>query len=223
MKPPVPTKVRLFLPFVLLVASVVCISPAHADDKLKPEDLVAKHLESIGTAEARARVNGTRIKGSCTVSVRLCGEGQVDGQVMLGSTHGANLINMNFDIAAYAQEAFRYDGKRLATSQLKPGSRTCLSQFFLENEVLFKEGLVGGVLFLGLYQIFPTLAALASQVAHAETIPGKVDRGPEVLDLGLERLGSRNLGGDPGWELPPGLLLARREATDAHGIARDVQ
>jgi hypothetical protein len=175
MKPPVLTKVRLFLPFVLLVASVVCILPAHADDKLKPEDLVAKHLESIGTAEARARVNGTRIKGSCSVSVRLCGEGQVDGQVMLASTHGANLINMNFDIATYAQEAFRYDGKRLATSQLKPGSRTCLSQFFLENEVLFKEGLVGGVL----SESWPLL--------------NLAERNPKLEYSGLKKIGDKQL------------------------------
>ena len=146
MTPPVLNKTRVLLPFVLLVAVGFCILPAHADDKLKPEELVAKHLESIGSAEARAKVNGTRIKGSCSVAVRLCGEGQVDGQVLMASTDAANLINMNFAAAAYGQEALRYDGKKFATSQLKPGSRTCLAQFFLENEVLFKEGLVGGVL-----------------------------------------------------------------------------
>src|SRR6185503_20619651 len=101
MTPPVLNKVRFVLPFVLMVTAVVCILPAHADDKLKPEELVAKHLESIGSAEARARVNGTRIKGSCSVAVRLCGEGKVDGQVVMASTDAASLINMNFEAAAY--------------------------------------------------------------------------------------------------------------------------
>jgi len=146
MTPPVLSKARLSLPSVVLLAAVVCILPARADDKMKPEDLVAKHLESIGTAEVRARVNGTRIKGSASVAVRLCGEGQVDGDVLMASTDAANLINMNFQEGAYPQEALRYDGKKFGTSQLKPGSRTCLAQFFLENEVLFKEGLVGGTL-----------------------------------------------------------------------------
>ncbi len=54
MTPPVFNRVRLLLPVVLLTATVVCILPARADDKLKPEEVVAKHLESIGTAEARA-------------------------------------------------------------------------------------------------------------------------------------------------------------------------
>jgi hypothetical protein len=146
MMPPVLNRIRQWLPAALLIAGCVCTLPSRADDKLKPEELIARHLESIGSAEARSRVNGTKIKGSASVSVRLCGEGQVDGEVVLASVDKANLINMNFPEGAYSQEALRFDGKKLSTSQLKPGSRTCLAQFFLENEVLFKEGLVGGVL-----------------------------------------------------------------------------
>jgi hypothetical protein len=146
MTPPVLNRTRIFLALALLIAACAWTLPTRADDKLKPEDLVAKHLDSIGTAEARGRVNGTRIKGSASVAVRLCGEGQVDGEVLMASVDGANLINMNFQEGAYPQEALRFDGKKVTTSQLKPGSRTCLAQFFLENEVLFKEGLVGGVL-----------------------------------------------------------------------------
>ena len=43
---------KLLLPFFLLVGTVVGALPARADDKLKPEDLVAKHLESIGNPAA---------------------------------------------------------------------------------------------------------------------------------------------------------------------------
>ena len=175
MIPPLPNKARLLLPFTLLIAAGVSIVPAHADDKLKPEELVAKHLESIGTAEARARVNGTQIKGNASVAVRLCGEGQVDGQVLMASTDAANLINMNFGVEAYSQEALRFDGKRFATSQLKPGSRTCLAQFFLENEVLFKEGLVGGVL----SESWPLLNV--------------AERNPKLEYSGLKKIGDKQL------------------------------
>jgi hypothetical protein len=172
---PVLNKMRLLLPFLLLVATVVVTLPARADDKLKPEDLVAKHLESIGTAEARARVNGTRIKGSCSISVRLCGEGQIDGDVLMASTDSANLINMNFGIATYTQEALRFDGKKFATSQLKPGSRTCLAQFFLENEVMFKEGLVGGVL------------------SESWALLNIAERNPKLEYSGLKKIGDKQL------------------------------
>lgn len=175
LNPSVLNKVRLLLPIVLLLTTVVCICPARADDKLKPEDLVAKHLESIGTTDARARVNGTRIKGSCSVAVRLCGEGQVDGQVLMASTDAASLINMNFEIATYAQEALRFDGKKLATSQITPGSRTCLAQFFLENEVLFKEGLVGGVL------------------SESWSLLNVAQRNPKLEYSGLKKIGDKQL------------------------------
>jgi len=146
MTPPAINKARRFWAVGLLLAAVVFILPARAEDKLKPEDVVTRHLDAIGPAEARAKVNGTRIKGTASISVRLCGEGTVDGEVLMASTDAANLINMTFPEGAYSHEALRYDGKKFATSQLKPGSRTCLAQFFLENEVLFKEGLVGGTL-----------------------------------------------------------------------------
>jgi len=146
MNTPTRSQARLLLPLVPLLALWMCIPPAHADDKITPTELVTKHLESIGSAEARARVNGTRIKGSASVTVKLCGEGQVDGEVVMASHDAANLINMNFDMAAYSHEAMRFDGKKLAVSQFRPGSRTCLANFFLTHEVIFKEGLVGGVL-----------------------------------------------------------------------------
>jgi hypothetical protein len=175
MTPPVLNKARRLLPFVLLTAAGIFILPVRADDKLKPEDVIAKHLESIGTTEARARVNGTKIKGTATVAVRLCGEGQVEGDVLMASVDAASLINMNFGAGVYQQEALRYDGKKLATSQLKPGSRTCLAQFFLENEVLFKEGLVGGVL------------------SESWSLLNIAERNPKLEYSGLKKVGDKQL------------------------------
>ena len=45
----------------------------------------------------------------------------------MASTDAASLINMNFEIATYSQEALRFDGKKFATSQIRPGSRFCLN------------------------------------------------------------------------------------------------
>lgn len=140
---------KTFLSLSLLVCIVVFTiqaESASADAKLTPAELVAKHLESIGSAEARARVRGTRIKGNATVTVKLCGEGQVGGQVLIASQGAANLINMKFDTPDYPFELLRFDGKNFEASQFKPGSRTCLAQFFVANDVTFKEGLVGGTL-----------------------------------------------------------------------------
>jgi len=140
---------RTCLSLSLLVCVVVFsiqAKPANVDAKLTPAELVAKHLESIGSAEARGRVHGTRIKGNATITVKLCGEGQVDGQVVMASQGPVNLINMRFETSDYPFELLRFDGKNFDASQFKPGSRTCLAQFFVANDAIFKEGLAGGTL-----------------------------------------------------------------------------
>jgi hypothetical protein len=70
----------------------------------------------------------------------------VEGQVLIGSSGKMNLIDMKFDTPAYPYEQLRFDGKSLHVSQFRPGSRTCLGQFFLSHDDVFKEGLVGGTL-----------------------------------------------------------------------------
>ena len=74
---------------------------AKPDNKLTPADVVARHLESIGSAEARARVHSMMLKGNCLLTVRQGGNGQVDGHVLMASQGNQNLINMVFDSAAY--------------------------------------------------------------------------------------------------------------------------
>jgi hypothetical protein len=138
-------KRRLLL--LLLTGIVTAATQARSlEDKLTPAEVVSRHLESIGPAEARARSQGTRIKGRAEVTVKLCGEGQIDGDVLMGSQGAKNLLNMKFDTPAYPFELMVFDGKNFSASQFKPGSRTCLAQFFLTNDVIFKEGLFGGTL-----------------------------------------------------------------------------
>ncbi len=175
MNTPILNSAKLLLPLVVVVAVGISIQPTEADNKLTPDELIAKHLESIGTAEARARVNGTRIKGDATVTVKLCGEGQVDGQVVMASHDAANLINMNFDMAAYPHEALRYDGKKLTVSHLRPGTRTCLANFFLTHDVMFREGLVGGVL------------------SESWSLLNVQERNPKLEYAGLKKVGDKEL------------------------------
>jgi hypothetical protein len=133
--------------FVFALAGVsMWVLPGKADQKLAPADLVAKHVEAIGTAEARARVGSMRIKGTCLLTVRQGGTGQVDGEAVMASQGNMNLINMTFHSPDYPYESLKYDGKKFEASQFKPGLRTALAQFFLTNDVIFKEGIVGGVL-----------------------------------------------------------------------------
>lgn len=163
----------LLLLFIGIVAAGLQARPA--DQKIAPADLVAKHLDSIGTPVARARSRGTRIKGNAEVTVKLCGEGQVEGEVLLGSQGPVNLINLKFNTPAYPLESLVFDGKNFSASQFKPGSRTCLAQFFLTNDTIFKEGLVGGAL----TESWPLL--------------NLADKNPKLEYAGLKKIGNREL------------------------------
>jgi hypothetical protein len=159
----------------ILGCIVVSVLQARPDTKLTPAEVISKHLESIGPAEVRARVRGTRIKGASVVSVKLCGEGQVEGQALLASQGTANLINLKFETPEYPYELLRFDGKKFIAIPFKPGSRTCLAQFFQDNEVIFKEGLAGGIL----SESWPLLKV--------------EERNPKLEYSGLKKIGGRDL------------------------------
>lgn len=133
--------------FSLVISGAVSAGRINrSDQKLPASEVVAKHLDSLGPADARAKLQATQFKGTCTITVRQGGTGQVDGSVVMVSHGDQNLINMTFDSPDYPLEAFKYDGKKFTSSQVRPGRRTPLGNFFVVHEILFKEGLVGGVL-----------------------------------------------------------------------------
>ena len=96
-------------------------------------------------ADTRARVHGTRIKGLCTLSVKEGGSGQAQGEALLASQGGMNLIKLIFE-SEENPTWFKFDGNKIAVSQIRPGRRTSLENFFAAYEGLIKEGLFGGIL-----------------------------------------------------------------------------
>ena len=59
---------RFVLGLVFAVAILAFDIQAKPDTKLSPAEVISKHLESIGTPDARAKVHGTRIRGACTLA-----------------------------------------------------------------------------------------------------------------------------------------------------------
>jgi len=137
-------RVTLVSIFVLIVTSV-CLAQAKSDSKLTPAEIISKHLESIGSSEARARSHGTKIKGTCELIVKLGGNGQSVGRVLMASQGNQNLINLTFD-SGEPSTAFGFDGSKISVTQFRPGRHNLLEQFFAEYEEIIREGLLGGAL-----------------------------------------------------------------------------
>ena len=145
------TRRRLALACALLAALLPSMpratSAAHADDKMKAEDVIAKHLEALGTQAAREAAE-TRIIGGTSRAIfkARSTSGAIDGQVVIASTENKVVLGMKFDAPNYPGERFGFDGKKFTVGYLTPGVRSPLGTFALTNSEIFKEGLIGGTL-----------------------------------------------------------------------------
>ena len=134
---------------LITLASLVAGSFAAAgpqDKKLKPEELIARHLEAIGKSEALAAAKSRVASGAVLLTMRVGGAGNLAGESAMASTGPKLRINMQFPTLDYSGETLAYDGARVATGFLRNGNRSALSAFLSQQDGPFKEGLLGGVL-----------------------------------------------------------------------------
>ncbi len=146
-------KTRLFKTFVTIfvfalafVFEAVNIEAKPNTDKLKTEEILAKHLDSIGTADARKSITSIMASGTAKAVSKGRNAGETDGLVVMISDGEKNLIGMRFPINDYPYEKMGYDGNEFTVAFLKPGQRSLLGSFMLENKDTFKVGILGGTL-----------------------------------------------------------------------------
>ena len=144
-----PSKSSVIVSCLLLIfVSGIAVVPAlrAKDEKLKPEQLVAKHLESIGSA-AKLKEIKTRMTGGLThVDFRIGGQANLNGQGEIISDANSVRGAFMFPAIEYRGEQFVFDGEKAAVGQVNPGVRSYLGRFIYENDVLLKEGLLFGSL-----------------------------------------------------------------------------
>ncbi len=115
-----------------------------AQEKLKAEDVIAKHLEALGPVDARTR--SRIIQGTATANFRLGGSGTAQGGAVIASQDAKSLISVVIGSTDYPYERVGFDGKSVTTGELQPGIRSKLGIFFMRHEMPLREGLLGGVL-----------------------------------------------------------------------------
>jgi len=114
--------------------------------KLTVEEVLARHLKSIGTPEDIAAAKTRVIAGTSLFTARSPGKGQNSGLTILFSEGNKSVLAMTFSNPEYPHEKFGYDGQNLVISYVKPGTRSNLGEFIFQRTAIFKEGLVGGTL-----------------------------------------------------------------------------
>ncbi len=132
---------------VLIVAMVVSPAPFNpTTDAMKAEEVVAKHLESIGSAENRAAVTTRIIAGTSQVVFRTVPTGQAAGRAVLASEGIKTLLGMSFASPVYPREQLGFNGSSFGAAYVTPGVRSALGNFLFTHDLVFKQGLIGGTL-----------------------------------------------------------------------------
>ncbi len=141
-KPRMKTLLRVIGPVIL---ALIVASPA-ASQKLKPEDVVTRHLESIGALTERTAVRTRIIAGTSKVIFRSPPPGQAVGRAVLASEGEKNLLGMSFPTPVYPREELGFDGNHFVAAYVTAGTRSSLGSFLMTHDLIFKEGLMGGTL-----------------------------------------------------------------------------
>ena len=115
-------------------------------EKIKPEELVAKHLQSLGSAETLKSHKSFMTVGTSKAVFKGRGKGLAEGLVVLASQGEKNMIGMKFNNPDYQFETMGYDGSNFSVGFAKPGTRSPLGGFLRVNQKTFRNGLMGGVL-----------------------------------------------------------------------------
>src|SRR2546421_12760528 len=133
--------------FALLVF-IVCALPdgSQVAQKLTSDDVIARHLEAIGSAKSRAAITTRIISGTSQVIFRTTPAGQAVGKAVLASEGMKNLFGMSFPSPVYPREQLAYNGVTFTAAFATPGTRSVLGTFLMTNDAIFKQGLMCGTL-----------------------------------------------------------------------------
>lgn len=134
----------LLIAMLLMVCSSV--SRSAVVEKMKPEEVVARHLESIGSAKARAAISTRILAGTSQVIFRTTPSGQAVGKAVLASEGSKSLFAMSFPSPVYPREQLGFNGNNFMAAFATPGLRSVLGNFLMTNDAIFRQGLMAGTL-----------------------------------------------------------------------------
>ena len=114
--------------------------------KMKAEDVLAKHLDSIGTADARAAAKTLITVGNGTAQFMSTKDQVMQGRIVFASEGNKDFLGMNMNSNFYTGEKFAFDGKSIFVGYIYQNNRSVLGNFVQSNGSMISDGLIGGTL-----------------------------------------------------------------------------
>jgi len=134
-------KLLLLLTFILMFGSAA----VRAQQKITANEVVAKHLASIGPAEVIASIKSRVMVGTSKLEAKIGTSSFITGPGQLASQGDKVLYALIFNSPNYPYEKAAFDGKDISLG-LPNGNRTLLTDFLKAQGVILKDGLFTGAL-----------------------------------------------------------------------------
>jgi hypothetical protein len=129
--------------FVLRTAIVPVLHAA----EMKPEEIVARHLDSIGTAEVRAGAKSRIVQGTSHYKIRVGAGGELQGTSALVSEGRKSVLMIKLINQDYRGEQFVTDGEKVSVAPTTSSHKwSDLGEFVRSQDQVVREGLLGGEL-----------------------------------------------------------------------------
>jgi hypothetical protein len=176
-------RIGAFIAISLLSSIAVCAAD------LKPEEIVARHLDSIAPAENRAAVKSRVVQGILKFRVPVGGAGEVTGTWGRVSAERMSSFVMRFGVGSWRGEQFTFDGSKTGfAAATATHERSGFAQFINSQDFMIKEGLLGGELSTGW-----GLQDLQANHARVENTGRKKIDGKELVGLQYFSKGTRDM------------------------------
>ncbi len=140
---------KIFQSFAYFTLLIFTFSFSVFSQKMKVEDIISKHLDSIGTKEDREKIQNYMALGTASSNVirsATFSYGKVLGNAVFLSEGNKIYYGVKFNSINYPTDEIIYDGDSVNTAYVKPGQHSALGYYILNNRDIVREGLFGGTL-----------------------------------------------------------------------------
>ncbi len=130
--------------FSAVLFLTLCFAGSLFGQKMTADEVVAKHLDSIGTSADRAATKTLIAVGDASVKSVTAITTPVVGRIVIASAGEKIFWGLGLNSADYPLEKFSFDGKDAKTAVIRLGIRSTLGGFVEVNDLMLRQGLFGG-------------------------------------------------------------------------------